>query len=697
MSGPADNGQQRQQSTEEARPELAELDLMSTSELTELMCADLERVSHAVRDAQRAIVQTAEAVVERMQRGGRLIYVGAGTAGRLGMLDAAEAGPTFNVPRGQVVGIIAGGSSALSAPVENAEDDRDQGAAEVRTLSVTAADTVIGIAASGRTPYVLGALEAANTAGALTVALVCNPASEAAVLGQIAIEALVGPEVVAGSTRLNAGTAQKVILNMISTTVMVKLGKTYGPLMVDVRATNAKLRDRAVAIVSEITGASAEQARGALEQCGWQAKVAAVMLGTGCGSTEAEAELARHGGRLRTALAASAGSGRQERTRVIGPSMRLGVAAAFVHGRLIRGDVAIRDGLLEAVGLPGEGVGIAIPGLVDAQVNGYAGVDALEADDEQLMHMGSALLRDGVTAYQPTLITAPERDMIAALKTIARLPPSSASAAIAGVHLEGPFLSPQRAGAHPAEHLRLPDPRLLERLLDAGPVSMVTLAPELPGAIELIRLCRRRGVVVSLGHSQAKRAEVQRAFQAGASAVTHLFNAMAPLGAREPGLAGTALAASGCAIQLIADGVHVDDQLIRVAFSAAPGRCSLVSDAIAAATLDDGGYMLGSVKVTVRGGVARRDDGTLAGSTAPLVAGLGRLRSLGISQQDAIAAATELPARLLGLRSRGRLWLGGPAELVVVDEQHAVRRVFLGGHEIEPMPERERSTPGGER
>ena len=363
---------------------------------------------------------------------------------------------------------------------------------------------------------------------------------------------------------------------------------------------------------------------------------------------------------------------------------RLGVAAAFVGGRLLDGDVSVRGGVIEAVGLPGHGHGIAVPSLVDAQVNGYAGVDVLGADHDELRRLGAALRRDGVGAYQPTLITAAEDELLAALGRIASLPGASdEEAAIIGVHLEGPFLSPERAGAHPVEHLRAPDAGLMGRLLDAGPVSMVTLAPELPGALELIRLCVARGVVVSLGHSRAGTEDLRRAGLAGAAAVTHLFNAMGPLRAREPGLAGAALGSADWAIQLIADGVHVADELVRVAFAAAPGRCSLVSDAISAATLGDGSYRLGPVEVEVRDGVAHRPDGTLAGGVMPLARSLGRLRGLGVEPAEAIAAVTTRPARLLRCERFAELAAGGPADLVVLDDKFGVRAVLAGGCELE--------------
>ncbi len=197
----------------------------------------------------------------------------------------------------------------------------------------------------------------------------------------------------------------------------------------------------------------------------------------------------------------------------------------------MRGDVELTGDRITGIGLGRAGSGLAIPGLVDAQVNGYGGIDVLSADLDALAEfLGDALLRDGVTAYQPTLISSSEATLLEALDRIAaaqKLPGERAS--ITGVHLEGPFLAPGRAGTHPLEHLRAPDLRLLERLLDAGPVTMVTLAPELPGALELIEVCVRRGVLVSLGHSEANAEIAAQAYAAGARAVTHLFNAMEPL------------------------------------------------------------------------------------------------------------------------------------------------------------------------
>jgi len=673
--------------TEGVRPELGELDRLTSIELVELMCADTRRVPDALVQAVPDLALAVDAIVAGLEAGGRLVYVGAGTAGRIGMLDAAEAGPTFNAPPGQVVAVLAGGSDAFAAPAENAEDDAAAGAVALRAIDVGPSDAVVGISASGRTPYVLGALAEAKARGATTVGVACNPATPLGTVADVAIEIPVGPEVIAGSTRLNAGTAQKVVVNVLSTASMVRLGKTFGNLMVDVRATNEKLRDRAVRIVMAITATTADVARAALERAGWQPKVASLLVMRGLDVAGAEELLAASAGRLRVALDSPVpnapttrpGGGGTRRVR------RLGVAGAVVGGVLVGGDVAIESDEVVAVGLAGGGSGIAAPGLVDLQVNGYAGVDALTGTHEELEEMSLALLRVGVVAFQPTLITAEPTqtvDAIGRLDLLRRRP--GRGARILGVHLEGPFLSRRRPGTHPLEWLRAPDPGLLSRLLAAGRVTMVTLAPELPGSLELIEACRRHGVVVALGHSAATAEEARAAFDAGASAVTHLFNAMEPLSARAPGLAAAALTRPGVAVQLIADGRHVSDDMVRLAFAAAGRRCSLVSDVLSAGGSPEGPAHLGEVAVEVRGGLARRADGTIAGAVAPLPVGLARLVALGLPLEIAVQAVTERPGRLAGDPVAGRLLPGSRADLVVLDDAGVVRRVLFEGNEVEP-------------
>jgi N-acetylmuramic acid 6-phosphate etherase len=288
--------------TEQVDPRYGEIDAASVGELAALMNEADASVPDAVRNAMGQIVPAIEAVADRLARGGRLLYVGAGSAGRIGVLDASECGPTFNTPPELVQGIIAGGPDAISLPREGAEDDVDAGARFAEEHHVTSLDAVVGIAASGRTPYVLAAVRSARQVGALTVALSCNVSTPLSREAEYPIEVPVGPEVVAGSTRLKAGTAQKLVLNMISTIAMVRLGKTYGNLMVDLRATNGKLRERAIRIVQAVTGADRDRAEVALKAAGLEVKLAILIVERDLEIEEARRRLAAAGGQLRVVL-----------------------------------------------------------------------------------------------------------------------------------------------------------------------------------------------------------------------------------------------------------------------------------------------------------------------------------------------------------------------------------------------------------
>jgi N-acetylglucosamine-6-phosphate deacetylase len=308
-------------------------------------------------------------------------------------------------------------------------------------------------------------------------------------------------------------------------------------------------------------------------------------------------------------------------------------------------------------------------------VNGYAGVDLL-AEPERAREVADALAEGGVTAWQPTLITSPTEQVVDATRALATAPRSL------GTHLEGPFLSQSRPGTHPVEHLREPDLGLLRLLLDAGPVSCVTLAPELPGALELVDELVERNITVSLGHTDATAIEAERAFARGARTVTHLFNAMRPFHHRDPGVVGAALARRDVVVQLIADGAHVADEAVLLACHAAGGRLALVSDAIAAAGFGDGSYRLGGVEVRVEGGVCRRADGTLAGSAASLLDGVRTLVRLGVTLEQAVAAASTVPARVVRREDLGLLRPGAQADLLVLDDRLDVLRVLRGGETI---------------
>jgi N-acetylglucosamine-6-phosphate deacetylase len=360
--------------------------------------------------------------------------------------------------------------------------------------------------------------------------------------------------------------------------------------------------------------------------------------------------------------------------------VRLGVEAAVIEGALVPGDVTIADGSVADVALRrGSGRGIAVAGFVDLQVNGFGGVDFATADVDGYRRAGAALLETGVTAFQPTFVTAPEPDLVAALRAI---PSEPIGPRILGAHLEGPFLSPARLGAHPASAQRDPDRALLERLLDAGPVAQMTLAPELAGALELVDVLHARGIVVSCGHSNATADEAAAAFERGVRSVTHLFNAMRPFAHRDPGLAGAALARDDVVVQVILDGHHLADETVKVVWKTAAGRVALVTDAMAATGVGDGRYRLGGVEVEVRDGVARRtEDGVLAGSVTTMLEGIRKLHALGAPLPEAIAAATSVPARLTG-RISGLLQAGGVADLVVLDDRLEIRAVFVGGKEL---------------
>ena len=358
--------------------------------------------------------------------------------------------------------------------------------------------------------------------------------------------------------------------------------------------------------------------------------------------------------------------------------MKLGVEAALVDGTLVPGDLEVVDGVVTAYGLPAarNGGRIAVPGFVDLQVNGFGGVDLMGADADGYRRAGEALLESGVTAYLPTFISAPEEDLLAALGSV---PSKTGGPHVLGVHLEGPFLSKRRLGIHPAAARRDPDPALLERLLAAGPVRMMTLAPELPGAEALIDRLLIGGVVVSCGHTDATAEEAAAAFDRGARSVTHLFNAMRPFLHRDPGLAGAALARNDVIVQIILDGVHLAEETALLVWRSAAGRVSLVTDAVAGAGMGDGSYTLAGSEIEVRGGVVRGPDDVLAGSALTMIEAVRNLHGFGIALPDAVGAATTVPARVLGLPQPRHLEVGAPADLVVLDDNFEIERVCVGG------------------
>ena len=288
--------------TERRNPRTMQLDMMSELEIVTAMNDEDARVPLAIAKKLPEIAQAARWAVEAFEQGGRLFYMGAGTSGRLGVLDAAECPPTFGVDPGMVVGLIAGGEEAFIKAVEGAEDSVQLAEDDLRSHNLTSKDFVVGIAASGRTPYVLGGLAYAKSVGCRTAAIACNPGSAVGKAADLAIEVEVGPEVLTGSTRLKSGTAQKLILNMISTTSMVRTGKAYQNLMVDVMQTNEKLHTRAENIVMDATGVERAEARAAIDAAGGSVKCAITMLLANCTAAEAQSRLDAANGHVRTAI-----------------------------------------------------------------------------------------------------------------------------------------------------------------------------------------------------------------------------------------------------------------------------------------------------------------------------------------------------------------------------------------------------------
>jgi N-acetylglucosamine-6-phosphate deacetylase len=363
--------------------------------------------------------------------------------------------------------------------------------------------------------------------------------------------------------------------------------------------------------------------------------------------------------------------------------MRLGVSAALVDGELVAGDVTIEDGVIAAVAvLPAAAAGTAVPGYVDLHINGVAGVDFLTTDVAGFQRAAEALAATGVVAFQPTLVSAAPyayEDPLAAAAEIVSA--DSGLPRMTGVHLEGPFLSPHWAGAHDPVHLRAPDVKLAERLCGLGPVTMMTVAPELPGGLELVERLTAAGVVVSCGHSDADADQAHAAFDRGAVAITHVHNAHRRWRPRDPGLGGVALVRSDVTVQAIVDGVHMAPESAYGAFLAARGRFCLVTDAIEAALLEPGEYGLAGRPVHVRDGAVRLADGTLAGSVLTMDEAVRNLVRSGAEMAEAVHAAATAPALLLGRDDLGVLRPGAPAHVAVLDEDLRVVRTVVGGVE----------------
>lgn len=356
--------------------------------------------------------------------------------------------------------------------------------------------------------------------------------------------------------------------------------------------------------------------------------------------------------------------------------VRLGVASAIVGDEVVDGDVEVADGRIAAVGVPGGGgSGLAVPGFVDLHVHGHGGVDFGAATRADHVRIARSLPSSGVTAYHPTLMSMPLEALVDAL---GRHPGHVTDGArVLGFHLEGPFLAPARRGAHPPEALLHPTPPILGRLLDAGPVAHVTLAPELPGALDAIDVLASAGVVVSLGHSIASSEITVEAIGRGARAFTHVFNAMEPFGHRRPGMVGVALSRADVFPTAIFDGVHLSREAATIVIRCAGTRLVAITDGTSA--IGGERAMLGGATVETSGGVPRLPDGTIAGSLLTMDTAFRNLVDLGLAPVAAVGATSTVPARLAGLDDTGTLAPGSRADVAILDDGLAVVRTLVGG------------------
>ena len=361
--------------------------------------------------------------------------------------------------------------------------------------------------------------------------------------------------------------------------------------------------------------------------------------------------------------------------------MRLGVGACISGDQTIPGDIEVDDGVVRQIGLPpGDPDLIAVPGFVDVHFQGHAGIEFADAGQDEHRLLARRIPSTGVTAYQPTLWTMPFDETIHAL---ARHPGDVESGArVLGFHLEGPFLSPGKAGAHEPGLLLPSAIDTARKLIEAGPVSQITIAPELEGALDTIAFLVGEGVTVSLGHSMATAEETQRAIDAGATAFTHVFNAMRPFDHRSPGILGSALGGERGYLTAIFDGVHFSDEAARMLFRCAGDRLVAITDGTAATGSESDKVLLGGRECTIVDGAPRHPDGTIAGSILTMDAALRKLVALGLPLTDAVKAVSTTPALLAGRQDLGTIGPGSVADIAVIDDRLQVTRTLVNGEDV---------------
>ena len=364
---------------------------------------------------------------------------------------------------------------------------------------------------------------------------------------------------------------------------------------------------------------------------------------------------------------------------------RMGVKGVIVDGQHYPGDISIKDGVVDQIGLPPGKSGIVIPGFVDVQVNGFAGVDFTTATRQSWDMANKRLASTGVTTYLANIISNDVQAVESSLKVAREIQasPGPLSAKLAGVHLEGPFLSKEKAGIHRESHLREPELELLLGWIDAGPVAMTTIAPEIPGALSIISAVAHKGVRVSLGHSNSTSDEAIAGFDAGATSVTHIFNAMSGITARSPGLAGAALARDEVWLQLILDYAHVDEILVALLIKWVAKRLVLVTDCLPITGTSGTTLTLGGTEIQLVKGKAVNAEGVLAGSTLTMGESLRNAVESGMNEVDAINATSLNPLQLLDPSQQALLSPGATADLLVLSDSLSLEKVFVSGAEVE--------------
>ncbi len=630
----------------------------------------------AVLPALPRIEAACVAAVPRLAQGGRLAYAGAGTSARIAALDGSELPPTFDFPADRILLLIAGGQAALRASIENAEDDAPAGRAAVAEHALGERDVLLAIAASGATPFTVAAMREARARGALTVGIAGVPGSALLDAAEHPILVATGAEPIAGSTRLKAGTAHKVVLNLFSTLLMIRLGRVHDGMMVDMQPRNEKLRRRAVAMVRRIAGGDAADgpARARRQRRQRQARRAA--------AARPRCRGGRTGARARRRAPARGVAGLARMTAL--HATRLFDGERF-HEHVA---VSLEGSRIAAMGADPRAEHLApewllVPGFVDLQVNGAGGVLFNHTTSVAgLSAIAEALARVGTTSLLATLVSA--RDKIAPALAATAAAIEAGVAGVLGTHIEGPFLNPARRGAHPlAAIVGMGE---ADAMLLSAPhpgVRLVTLAPECVLPAHVSRLAGA-GVRVFAGHTEASYEQATEALAAGVAGFTHLFNAMSQFGSRAPGCVGAALAHETACAGIICDGLHVHPASLRVAYAAmGAARLFLVSDSMPTAASDTTSFVWDGETVTLSGDRLARQDGTLAGAHLTMAEAVARaVRLCAIPLGDALRMATSTPARHAGATHLGHIAPGLRADLVALDPALRVAAVWQAGRRI---------------